>query len=261
MAFNVLLAGVPFILILASALGYFLGESPERATQIVQQLVDRLLPPQLGIEGSVLDPVMADVRRTRFAFGIGGALFFLIFSGRLFGSLRSVMSVVFEHGRDRGFLRGMLWDVQLSVWTVLLTVAWIVVSAFVTFSTGRVGRTLTDLGVTSEVLSGVELLIGRLLALAIFVAIFLSLYRWLPKKRTPWIPAFTGALSAGLLFELARWLFGVLVRTFPPSSVYSGTLGALIIIVFWTYYAALIFVLGAEFAAATHEHLDGMQTD
>lgn len=256
-----LLAGVPFILILASALGYFLGESPDRATQIVQQLIDRLLPPQLGIEGSVLDPVMADVRRTRFAFGIGGLVFFLFFSGRLFGSLRSVMSVVFEHGRDRGFFRGMLWDVQLSIWTVGLTLAWIVVSAFLTFSTGRVGRTLMDLGVTSEVLGGVEVLIGRLIALGIVVAIFLSLYRWLPKERTPWIPSLSGGVAAGLLFELARWVFGVLVRTFPPSSVYSGTLGALIIVVFWTYYAALIFVLGAEFAAATHEQIGEMQTD
>jgi uncharacterized BrkB/YihY/UPF0761 family membrane protein len=37
--------------------------------------------------------------------------------------------------------------------------------------------------------------------------------------------------------------------------VYSGTLGALVIVVFWTYYAALIFVIGAQVACGTKEEL------
>jgi uncharacterized BrkB/YihY/UPF0761 family membrane protein len=37
--------------------------------------------------------------------------------------------------------------------------------------------------------------------------------------------------------------------------VYSGTLGALVVVVFWTYYVALVFVLGAEVASAVHEEL------
>ena len=64
-----------------------------------------------------------------------------------------------------------------------------------------------------------------------------------------------GAAAAALLFELARWLFGLVVATFPPASVYSGTIGALVVVVFWTYYVALVFVLGAEVACAVHEEL------
>ena len=36
------------------------------------------------------------------------------------------------------------------------------------------------------------------------------------------------------------------MRTFNPWSLYSGTLTAIVIIVIWTYYAALIFILGGE---------------
>jgi membrane protein len=254
-AFNILLAGVPFILLLASALGYLFGESVDTTTVLVQRVVERLLPPQMGVEGSMLDPVLADVQRTRVVFGIGGGLGFFWFSARLFGSLRAVMNSVFEHGRDRTFIRGVLWDLNLSVMTVVLMTVWVVISSWLVVSTGQVGQVLTEVGVRSDLLSGVELLLGRLLAMAVIVAIFAALYRWLPKRKTDWIPTLAGAVTAGGLFELARWIFGILIRAFPPDSVYTGTLGALVVVVFWTYYAALIFVLGAEVASAVHEEL------
>lgn len=255
LAFNILLAGVPFILLLASALGYLYGESLESSTELVQRVLERLLPPQLDVEGSMLDPVLADVQRTRALFGIGGAVGFLYFSARLFGSLRSVMGTVFAHGRDRGFLKGMLWDIHLSVMTVVLGVAWIALSAWVTVSSGRIGGTLAEFGVREEVLSGAQVLLGRLVAATVLVALFAALYRWLPKKKTDWIPCVAGGITAAALFELARTLFSLLVRAFPPGSIYSGTLGALVVVVFWTYYAALIFILGAEVATATREHM------
>lgn len=256
MAFNILLAGVPFILLLASALGYLFGESVDTTTLLVQRLVERLLPPQLSAEGaSMLDPVLADVQRTRVIFGIGGGIGFFWFSARLFGSLRSVMNTVFEHGRDRTFFRGVLWDLNLSIMTIVLMTVWVIISSWLVVSSGRVGEVLTEVGVRSDLLSGVEMLIGRLLALAVLIAIFAGLYRWLPKRKTDWIPTLAGAVTAGGLFELARWVFGIVIRTFPPGSIYTGTLGALVVVVFWTYYAALIFVIGAEVASAVKEEL------
>jgi membrane protein len=254
-AFNILLAGVPFLLLMAAALGYLLGESPGNATHILQGVFERVLPSQLGVGGAMLDPVMSDVQRTRAVFGIGGALGYLWFSVRLFGSLRSVMKTVFSHARDRTIIVGIVWDLTLSVLTVVLLSAWVVLTSFIAISSGRVGAALTDLGVRQEVLGGMTLLVGRALAFVVAAAIFGSLYRWLPKQRTPWVPTAAGAVTAALLFDLARWIFGRMVTAFPPESVYSGTIGALLILVFWTYYAALIFVLGAEVASATQDEL------
>ncbi len=251
-AFNVLLAGVPFILLLASGLGYLLGESVEQTTLMVQHLFDRLVPSR-GVEGSMLDPVVTDLIRTRAAYGIGGGVGFLVFSARLFGSLRAVMQRVFAHGRDRSVLGGMLWDVQLSAISAVLLAVWVVLSAWVTVSRGRIGTALTDLGVLNNLMSGVEYVLYRLLALVVLGAAFTALYRWLPKQRTPWLSALAGGVTAGVLFEVARVIFTLVVRAFPPESIYTGTLGALIVIVFWTYYAAFAFVLGAEAAAAMQE--------
>jgi len=162
-----------------------------------------------------------------------------------------VMKTVFEHGRDRSYLSGKLWDLHLSVTSAVLLTAWIALSTWLAISRGEVGEALTDIGTLENVLSGVEYWFGRLLALAVVVAAFGALYRWLPKKRTPWIPSVAGGVAAGLLFEFARWVFAIVIRTFPPNSLFTGTLSALVVVVFWTYYAALIFVLGAETASAT----------
>jgi membrane protein len=254
-AFNILLAGVPFLLMLAAGLGYLLGESPDGAAKIVEGVLLRVLPAQAGMSGSMLDPVLADVERTRAVFGISGAAGFLWFSTRLFGSLRSVIGTVFAHGRDRPVLRGIAWDLSFSLLTMLLIVVWIALTSFLTISSGRIGGALIELGVREDVLGGVELLLGRLLAVLVVAVLFGSLYRWLPKRKTPWIPTLAGGAAAAVLFELARWLFGLAVANFPPTSVYSGTIGALVVVVFWTYYAALVFVLGAEVASAVHEEL------
>ena len=256
MAFSVLLAGVPFVLMLSASLGYILGQSPDAATRLVQDVLERVLPVSMGVEGSMLDPVLADVERTRAVFGIGGTIGFLWFSARLFGSLRSVMKTVFSHERDRSVMHGIAWDLTLSVLTVLLMVTWVGLQSFLTISSGRVGLVLTELGARQDILSGIEVLIGRVLAFAVVVAIFDSLYRWLPKNKTPWLPTIAGGATAALLFDVARWVFAVVLSTFPPTSVYSGTLGAIVVVVFWSYYAALIFVLGAQVASATAEELE-----
>ena len=50
------------------------------------------------------------------------------------------------------------------------------------------------------------------------------------------------------MFEIARNLFTAYVKSFNPGSIYTGTLTAAVVVVFWVYYAAMLFVLGGEVA-------------
>jgi membrane protein len=163
------------------------------------------------------------------------------------------MKRAFDHGSDRTILGGMLWDVQLSLISAVLLVGWVALSTWLAVSRGRVGAALAELGVIQDLMGGLEYALVRLLALALLSGVFTALYRWLPKRRTPWLSALAGGVTAGVLFEIARVIFAFVVSRFPPGSIWTGTLGALVVIVFWTYYAALTFVLGAETASATQE--------
>jgi membrane protein len=55
-------------------------------------------------------------------------------------------------------------------------------------------------------------------------------------------------VTSAVLFELARSAFSFVVHHYNPASWYTGTLAAVIVVMFWVYYAALIFVLGGEFS-------------
>ena len=56
--------------------------------------------------GSVLDPIMHEVVRTRGTAGVLGAIAFIWFSTRLFGSMRSVLLHVFEVPQGHGIFWG-----------------------------------------------------------------------------------------------------------------------------------------------------------
>jgi membrane protein len=87
---------------------------------------------------------------------------------------------------------------------------------------------------------------GTATATVVLFMMFFALYKYLPNRRIRWKSAAIGAIFTGLLFELAKQLFTSYVANFDPGSLYTGTLYAIVIIVFWTYYAALIFILGGE---------------
>lgn len=250
MAFNILLAGVPFLLMLAAGLGYLLGESPDGAARIVEGVLLRVLPAQAGVSGSMLDPVLEDVARTRAVFGISGAAGFLWFSTRLFGSLRSVLAEVFDIETMRGIIAGKWFDVKMTVYSSILLVAYLGLSAYLALATSRGIDFLVAVGLREDLMGGVEYVIGRAIAFAFIVAIFWALYKYLPHRHIRWQQATVGALSTAILFEVARNAWTALTRSYDPGSVYGGTLYALVSLVFWTYYSALIFILGAEISQA-----------
>jgi membrane protein len=97
-----------------------------------------------------------------------------------------------------------------------------------------------------SVLGGLTYWVGRAVAFVFIAGMFFGLYKFLPNRRIRWQTALLAALFAGALLELAKSAFGYYVRSFDPSSLYTGTIAALVIVVFWTYYAALIFILGGE---------------
>jgi len=111
---------------------------------------------------------------------------------------------------------------------------------------------LANLGVRMETLGTLTYLIGRGLGFALVAFTFYALYHGLPRKRPSREAAWLAALVASSLFEIARQMFAVLFVRFSPSSLYTGSIAVIVSIVFFVYYGAVLFLLGAEVAQA-HE--------
>ncbi len=246
-AFNILLAGVPFFLLLASGIGYAMNKSPDASTGAVSEFIQNLFPSTATGDGSLLDPVLHDVVRTRGTVGAFGAVAFLWFSTRLFGSMRTVLTRTMDVPRGHGIVWGKLFDILLTIAATVLVVAWVGVSAYLALARSSGVELLSRLGLHAEqVMRPLMYIAGRALAFLLFVAIFFSLYKLLPNRRVRWQQAAVGGVASAVLFEIARDVFTVAVHRWDPASLYTGTLAAVVIVVFWVYYCALIFVLGGE---------------
>jgi membrane protein len=243
-AFNILLAGVPFFLLLAAGLGYALGTSEDASGTAAAQFIAGLFPASLG-GGSVLDPVIRDIVRTRGAAGAFGAVSFIWFSTRLFGSLRGVFNTVFEVTRGRGIIHGKLFDMWLTVAAATLVVLWIGASAYIAIARTRGVTLLAELGLHSEaVMRPLTYITGRLVTFALVVAVLFALYKLLPYRPVRREQALLGATVGALLFEAARFAFTWVITRWNPASLYTGALAAIVIVVFWVYYAALVVLVG-----------------
>ncbi len=251
-AFNILLAAVPFVLLVITGLVYALSLTPDASLGEVRLLMNRFLPPHTEATDVALTRMLADVIAARGALGIWGAMTFVWFSTRLFGSLRSVLAEIFDIETARGIIAGKWFDVQITVYSMILLVVYFGLSTYLALATTRGISLLVEFGLRGDVMGRLEYYIGRILALALMVATFWALYKYLPNRKIRWQQALVGALSSGLLLELARNLWTAFTRSFDPGSIYTGTLYVIVSLVFWVYYAALIFIIGGEVSQA-HE--------
>ena len=233
-AFNILLAAVPFFLLLATGLVYLLNQSPDVTSAEVLAIVDKFLPPHPPGDSGPAATILNEVIKRRGSLGIYSAVGFIWFSTRLFGSLRTVLAAIF--------------DIEMTLVSSLLLVAYTSLSAYLAIATTRGVLILSDLGIRKELMGQLEYNLGQLLAFSFIATMFFCLYKFLPHRKIRWRTALIAALFTSVLLEVAKRAFSAYVRSFNPGSFYSGTVAALVIVVIWVYYASFIFIIGGEVA-------------
>ena len=88
----------------------------------------------------------------------------------------------------------------------------------------------------------------------ITVALFVLVYRFMPKAEVTLRDTLPGAFLAGLLWEIAKYIFAVSLHYFHYDQVY-GSVGAVVAVLTWSYVSSLILLFGAQLTAVFHyEH-------
>ena len=84
-----------------------------------------------------------------------------------------------------------------------------------------------------------------LIAGVLLITLIALVYRFLPAARVDWRDAWRGALLTAILIEVGRAAIGVYLRFSSIPNLYDAA-GALVLLLFWLYYSALVFLFGAE---------------
>ena len=88
-AFNILLAVVPFILLLVWFLTYLLNKSSAETNEVVLHYLDRLLPAHQELPNSPYHKILGDILTANRKLPIWSSIGFVWFSTRLFGDRKS----------------------------------------------------------------------------------------------------------------------------------------------------------------------------
>lgn len=94
--------------------------------------------------------------------------------------------------------------------------------------------------------------LSNIVSLAIYSFAFALLYHYLPDRRVQWRQALLGGVVTALLFVAGRYLIGLYIGRAAPGSAY-GSMGTLVILLVWMYYAAVVFFIGALITAVIDE--------
>jgi membrane protein len=230
---------------LIAIFGYVLKAAVNDPQQAAVEYVLSILPPSQRIV-TLTRSLVGEVVAGRTRFGILGLVLFIWSSTRLVASLRSVLKHIFDLPEERPILAGMFFDLQmvlvagtLFVFNTGITVAVEAAQAY--------GVRWLGLSAYPEVQS-VQRALARILAFCFILLMFVLMYRYLPKRKTPWRIALVAAVFTSVSWELLKGIFAWYVTYVSDWRTTYGTLASLILLVFWIYYSAIVFVLGGEVA-------------
>ncbi len=84
------------------------------------------------------------------------------------------------------------------------------------------------------------------LALVVISTLFALMFKFLPDAVIRWRSVWIGAILTAILFTLGQYGLRVYFINYDPASLY-GSAGAIILIMIWVSYVAMIILFGAEF--------------
>jgi membrane protein len=147
-----------------------------------------------------------------------------------------------------GILRARLFSMGMILGLAFLLMVSLAVSAGLAAFGGLLGGMLPGQEVLLQ-------LLNIAVSVAVLTALFAMIFKWMPTAKVAWRDVWVGAAVTAVLFEVGKFGIGLYLGKSGLSDSFAGA-GALVILLAWVYYAAQIFLLGAEFTKV-YAHAQG----
>jgi len=241
-AFYTVTSLAPVVLIVIAVAGLAFGQEAARQ-DIASQLNDLLGPQGADLTQAV---IAASRSKTSGAFAtVIGMVTVIATASGVFGEMHTALNAIWGEDQKRSSVVSLIRTRAASLGLVaalgFLLIVSLVASAAVSALSTAVNARFSAIMIVS--------LANTVISLLIFTLLFGAIFKLLPDRQIAWRDVAIGSCVTAILFLGGKSLIGWYLGKAAVGSTY-GAAGAIIVLLFWTYYSAQIFLVGAEITKA-----------
>jgi len=241
-AYNLITAIFPILLAVLSLVGLVLRFTAYGHIQDVADAISRVFPKQITSSIDLTDLLKSLVRLTG-PFAVAALVGLLWLGSNLFSNMENAFSIIFRI-RGRDLVPQRLMAIGMVLILALLLPLSLGAASLVTAGSDWFEHVLPKQ-------AGLVLTyVGPLTSLGVLWLLFLVIYMVVPNFEVRFRHAWPGALVAAILVGLLELLFPLYFRIFlSPNTRYGVAAAALLVVIIWLWFFAVITVLGAQINA------------
>jgi len=241
-AFYALLSTIPIIFVIVSAAGFFF-EGSEEIIETIIKATDALFPSLVEV---IQREVLAVVSKKELIGGVG--LIIMLWSSTLvFSSLEFSFRRIFNIDKKRSFLRSKLVSTGFLIFGGIALTASILLTTAANIAQSKF---LAAYDIEAVHFFSSSIFVPYILPVLLLTLLFAVIYTVLSRHRVSPKEGLAGGLICAIMFESAKHLFTWYIANLGRHSVIYGSLGAMVVVILWFFYAAIIILFCGELIAA-----------
>lgn len=253
-AFYAVTAMAPVLFIATTVAGAFLG--PKAASGAVRFGLEQVMSPQAA---DMVQFAIIHVRGVHHSVvgSIMGFIALIFTASGVFTEIEDALNVVWKAPRTESYWHQVVRGRVMSLGLVVCLGVLLMFSMIFAGAVGVIGQVLDSQTRLSHLVVDI---INIGLSFVLVSLLFAALYKILPNKTLNWRDVVVGAVGTGVMFEIGQAMIALYLSRIVYANVYGAAAGVIVLLI-WVYYAAQIFLLGAEFTRAWATHFGSIQDE
>jgi len=234
-----ILSAIPLFILTIIAAGNIFSSHPHIQTEIID--VIKGFHPYFS--ENILTQ-LGQIEKKSHLLGWLGFLSLVWLSAMIFNSVETALNIIFRSPKKRNYFVSKLLAISMIPLGWIVGLASVAISYVAALLVKQPALVAESIGLSLSWLSAA--LLRYIIPYLITVLMFSVIYRVIPTSKIQTKVLFTGSAISALLMELAKQFFTWYFANYTRYHVIFGSLEAIVILVIWIFYVALIFLFCAE---------------
>jgi membrane protein len=234
---------MPFILLLISLLGNLLANESIRSQ--LSSFFQTVIPysSYADFVNDVVANRVEEIKNYKNVAGYVGLVGLFFAASGFFSTLRTILNRSFQVSKSKNILIGKLRDFGM---ILTLVFSFLVITLILPFWEALLNGIPKIAEIPFIDINIIKSMVSVFSSPVLLFALFFIFYKLIPYDKLNKKVVAVSALWATILWTLAEMLFGYFLVNFAAFNRIYGTYVFFIVVIFWIYYSAIVFILGAQ---------------